>query len=390
VYDESALDAGHIEVLSMAALKPDDYICYNPTGGSDGKGSVNYRGPDGPCLSGEVNLATAATHVNGVPPDCAAVSAVLTTQALTKQLAVALAATPKAPDQNYPGDAPNSLTGRYVITVPNGGIEGGGDATALQNSNLPLSSQSVALCSAAVSNCTQQYNWDAREYDHPHLGDMIAPNALANLEAGMEAVNVAGDWSNNPGNFVGVDWVLSFPTKYLYTQVAANPVPALGLANFTMLPVTLAQSGALPNPWPINDPSPFCLQTLDQAWGVDEESGTNQEVVSPSPTASLEFCNEFNVLTFDINGLPLQPSYVATLDQNGVSRRTVVNFDVSSANAVYNGWAALVLDWDNTANNANPASVGGIIYTVRDTDQANINNGSLTELQKNVGGIAGD
>jgi hypothetical protein len=383
VYDETALDAGHIEVLAMAALKPGDNICYDATAGT-----VKYQ--ETGCNTGEVNLATAATHVNGVPPDCADVRAVLISQDLTAQLNAAGV-----------GDAPNSLVGRYVITVPGKGIEGGGDAIAIQNSDLPLSAQSVDFCSAST-NCVSSYNWDPREYDHPHLGDM-PDGYLANFEAGMEAANVAGDWSNNPGNSVGVDWVMSFPTKYLYEDVTLPPdltgaTPPEGYPNFEMLaetphvqpkvlPAATATPLADPWPWDLYNTQPqatFCLPTDVVAFGTEEQSGTNQEVVSPSPTATLDFCNELNVLTFDINGQALEPSYVATNDSNGDSRRTVVSFDVNSAKPVVNGWSALGLTW-STVGGANPASVEGIIYTVRDTDQANINNGSLTELQKNVG-----
>jgi hypothetical protein len=322
----------------------------------------------------------------------------LINQGLTHQLAAALA------DLDDGGDAPNLLVGRYAITVPGGGIEGAGDAIAIQNSDLPLASQSQALCDASGNNCTSSYNWDTREYDHPHLGDMT-DGYLANLEAGMEAANVTGDWSNNPANSVGVDWVMSFPTKYLYEDVVASPVPANGLDNYVMLPDTpsglpAAKTTALANPWPgpyatltdgaydgnAYDPptvAPFCLQTDVHAWGIEEESGTNQEVVSPSPSASLEFCNELNVLTYDINGQALEPSYLATNDTSGMSRRTVVSFAVSSTNPVLRGWSKLGLMWDNADNDAAPAAVEGIVFTVRDTDQAAINNCSVTELQKN-------
>jgi hypothetical protein len=399
VYNDSALDAGHIEVLSMAALKVGDYICFNPTGGPDGKGSVNNRGDDGACNTGEVNLATAATHVNGAtPPDCASVRTVLKTPTLTGQLVTALSTTTPTEDQNTPGDAPNSLVGRYVLTVPGRGIEGGGDAIAIQNSDLPLSAQSPTPC----VNCVSSYNWDKLEYDHPHLGDMPLADDLLNFETGMEAVNVAGDWSNNPGNSVGVDWVMNFPTKYLYTQWIENPDPVTK-GHFQMLkqtPNDLPAAAGTPvvSPWPFyagalnDDPDPasrFCLNTDPSASGIEEETGTNQEVVSPSPTASLEFCNEVNVLTFEINGQAIEPSYIATNDADGDSRRTVVTFDVSSTKPVYRGWSLLDLMWgldsEGDQTGANPASVTGVIYSVRDTDQAAINNASLTDLQKNVG-----
>ena len=375
VYDETALDAGHIEVLSMAALQPSDNICYNPTNQTVIGGTA--------CATGEVNLATAATHVNGVTPDCASVRTVLKSSGLTNQLRAALATSADAG-----GNAPNSLVGRYVVTVPGGGIEGGGDAMAIQNSDLPLSSQSQDYCDA-TNNCTSAYNWDTRDYDHPHLGDMPA-GYLANFEAGLQAANVAGEWSNNPGNSVGVDWVMSFPTKYLYEDVGLPPdltglYPVEGWPNFVMLAQTPREG--LANPWPVNlanKQQQFCLSTDPKAWGIEEESGTNQEVVSPSPTTTLEFCSELNVLTFSINNQAVEPSYLATNDANGASRRTVVSFAVSSAGPVYRGWSKLGLNW-YTGNGALPGAVEGIIYTVRDTDQAAINNGSLTELQKNVG-----
>jgi hypothetical protein len=398
VYDETALDAGHLEVLGVAAFQRSDNICYNAS-----NDTVLYQAAGCNAANGDVNLAAAATHVNGVPPDCAALSAVLIDPGLSAALATALNTGPAAsPGQKYPGDVPNALLGRYVITVPGGGIEGGGDAIAIQNSDLQnpanppgtvaIPSQSQVTC-ASSGNCVSAYNWDTRDYDHPHLGDMPL-GYLLNLNAGLAAVNVAGDWSNNPGNSVGVDWVLAFPTKYVYENVNLPPdltgvTPPEGWPNFVMLQATPREGIADPWPWSLVATIPqeqFCLPTQVNAYGVDEETGTNQAVVSPSLTAELDFCNELNVLTYDINGQALEPSYVATIDGDGNSRRTTVSFDVSSANAVTNGWSVLSLSWVAPAL---PPAAEGIVYTVRDTDQANINNGSLTELQKNVSGQIG-
>jgi hypothetical protein len=388
VYDESALNAGHIEVLAAAALTKDDDICYDSS--NDPEIYTNSS-----CVAdGGVKLFSAATHVNGLPPNCAALSAVLISPDLVSQLKALVT------------NAPNSLLGRYVVTVPGGGIEGGGDAIAIQNSDLTLSAQSQDKCVDASGNCVSSYSWDTREYDHPHLGDM-PPNQLAYFNAGMAALNVAGDWSNNPTNQVGVDWVLSFPTKYLYEDVNLPPdlsgtTPPEGWPNFTMLPATptnLPAGGDVVDPWPYEDPdadiqtqNQFCLGTEVTAYGVDEESGTMQEVVSPSPSATLDFCNETNVLTYQINGQAVEPSYLATNDSGGTTRRTTVSFTVSSAKSVTNGWGVLGLMWGENYEDevANPAAAEGIVYTVRDTDQANINNGSLTELQKNVQGQIGD
>ena len=42
---------------------------------------------------------------------------------------------------------------------------------------------------------------------------------LAGFQTALQSANITGDWSNNPANSVGVDWVLSFPNKYAYLDL---------------------------------------------------------------------------------------------------------------------------------------------------------------------------
>jgi len=364
VYDESALDAGHIEVLGMAGLTEADSLCVN----------ANYSAITSCGGSGDINLATAATHTSsGSPANCAAVAAVMKSPSLVSDLQTAINAL-SAPAS---GDAPNSLTGRFVVTVPGKGIEAGGDALAIQNSDLPLSSQSQELC-ANSGNCVSTYMWDTRDYDHPHLGDMpnLPTDRLTNFQSGLAALNVAGDWSNNPANSVGVDWVMSFPTKYLYLSSLTNS--ATGVVAGYLQSQAVGDTKGVDSPYPRNG----CLTADVGAWGVEEESGTTEEIVSPSPSSTLEFCNETNVLTFQVNGQTLRSSYLATLDSDGISRRTVVPFTVANSTPK-RGWSYMGLNWASGSAD----SVGGVIFTTRDTDNATNNNSSMTAIQKGVGGV---
>lgn len=402
VYDETALRAGHVEILSMAGITPGQ-ACLNEAGNAV---------VAGPCASGATDLATAATHVNGAaPPNCDALRTVLTSQQLTYQLAQLNGDQIGTAAANL--DAPNSLIGRYVVTVPGSGIEAGGDAMAIRNSNLPLASQSTSACSttAGVSppanrNCISRYNWDRLEYDHPHLADMGAGvdhqtavgQQLVYFQNGLSATNVAGDWSNNPSNSVGVDWLLSFPTKYTYLNpVSLDPnneffgfFEVLGYARSPADGITGSIGVAGPYQTGQYDSTeertsgPGCLTTTAAAYGIEEEEAQAGEVISPSPTGTTPtFCNETNFLTFSVNGQTTRPSYLASDDANGDTRRQTFELTVNSVNTVTRGWALMSLGWGSSTSSD---AVRGSIFTVRDTDQAQNNNASMTELQQTVGG----
>ena len=66
-----------------------------------------------------------------------------------------------------------------------------------------------------------------------------------------------------------------------------------------------------------------------------------------------------------------RPSVIQTPE-----RRGVVTFDNLDA---IRGWAGLGISWATVGD-----SIGGVIFTTRNTDDPTINNGSLTDLQKSL------
>ena len=355
------MQLGHLEVLGVADLTN---VC------TDGSGFSN-AGPG--CSTGfPTNVAAWAKHdSNGVPANCAAL-----VNAFASPQTVAAMNSASVGD-----DVGNVLVGRYVITGEGVGIEGGSDAIGIQDSdlgppNLPISAQSGADC--LPSNCTQNYAWDGAEWDHPHLGEM---DNLDGFQDALTASNIAGDWSNNPDNAVGVDWVLSFPSKYAYLDIidAAEDSCAGGASSGTewcLLEVTQTGNGN-DGAWTDTSTADLCVNDNSLAVYDTEESQASGNVnVSPGTRTTLDICNEMQVFTLAAVGDTPRASVIQTAE-----RRGVIEFENLDA---ARGWAQMGLEFPTTGDGT-PA-ISGIIFTTRATEDPTINNGSITDLQKNVGG----
>ena len=144
------------------------------------------------------------------------------------------------------GDAPNALIGRYLVS--------GGTDSGIEAATTPIVvrdtftrsvsvAQSQAHCDQSVmqagvnppnqgdpeageQRCSQAYAWDAQQEAHPHLGDMLALGYYA-IDEALEAIALQGDWSNNFANGVGTDHIVSFPTRYVYTDFRGGWVDVL-------------------------------------------------------------------------------------------------------------------------------------------------------------------
>jgi hypothetical protein len=411
---DEQMSVGHLEVLGMANLE---------------NACVNSSGVPEACSPDSLRLEDAAKHDpdTGKPADCALLVKTLTSSANVHALNTQLGSDPGA-------DVGNVLVGRYIIDngVPlesglHIGIEGGSDAISIRNSNLgpptiPMTSQTATACYSADNtngsvNCSSYYYWDQVEWDHPDLAEMGlqagtpgdartltagTPERLTNFQSALSAVNVAGDWSNNPANNVGVDWVLSFPNKYAYLDYV--PMDTCGGASsdlgWCLLYATRTGNGT-DGVWtsqPSNDSigvQDLCLQTRAVlAWSTEEEESSPTVSVSPGARTELEVCNELTVLTLASKeqALTIKPSVIqrnaaadATDAQKEISRR-VVEFE--NLPDVVLGWGAMSLDWAN-ATFPDPIvgqgdSVTGVIFTTRATSGVADQNGSLTDLQKNI------
>lgn len=362
-------------------------------------------------------LGDAAKHVGGKPKNCA-----LLVSTLADPLKV------NALNKTTLHDAGNVLMGRYIITKQEMGLEAGGDAIALRDSNLAapidntgmwhLTAQSPKMCNliasgASCKNSTASgefiYAWDQQEESHPHMAELqthsdikdaagnvtIPATGLIAFQRGLSALNIAGDWSNNAGNSVGFDWVVTFPDKYTYMDCAEY---IAGPTSFQYDRCT----------WEIlKDPKVSPHETLPELSGVwyngagigstltrdiaipidlavydiDENgllSGIDYSPTTPGMVPSLY--NEVNVFTLKNDDLN-QTLPASQIQVNGTTDawvRRIINFSLG-ANAK-RGWAELQIGWEIPAR---PAAVTGIIYTTRaDPADVNHNNASLTDLQK--------
>jgi hypothetical protein len=297
-------------------------------------------------------------------------------------------------------DVGNVLVGRYLIDngiqLPDGfhvGIEGGSDAISIQNSNLgPGTAQGIPLAAQTDDDCnstncglwvqTNGYAWDQLQWDHPHLGEMYYLN---NFQRALRASqNVAGDWSNNPPNDVGVDWVLSFPDKYAYLDYIpmkeCDSTETSTDKAWCLLAETRYGNGPYGNPEIWTPYSGEGVGTLDlclkdnktSVYDTEEQEASSNVSVSPGSRTKLDICNELTVLTLAAEGQDIKPSVIQTQDE-----RLVVRF--TNLDAV-RGWGKIDLDWNQYPGDA----VSGLIFTTRATSSPTDQNGSLTDLQKDV------
>lgn len=276
---------------------------------------------------------------------------------------------------------PDTLIGRYVLTAPGTGIEAGGNPIVLRNAVQGYNAEPFPTnflvnfngqpCSAATANCVSRYAWDKFEADHPHLGDM-APGSLAAIDDQLETFALEGDWSVNPATNISLDWLVSFPTKYVYTDIL-DCAPYEGVPGPKEYCGVLPYGGLLSNPWTGSTAAApmACVPIVPYAYGLNEEQASI--VISPVDAASL--CNEVNVVTFNPVGNVLQPSMVQT-----AAFRKVIPME--NMDGVM-GWARMYLGWKkgNSLSDIGAATWGGL-FIMRDGADPNENNASLTDLAR--------
>ena len=356
VDSSEVMQLGHLEVLGVANLQ---HVCLEADGTFTADGS--------PCGTGATSIAALAKHdSNGVPAGCStlvnAFADPLIVQAMNQGMGTS----------NTYLDVDNVLVGRYVITGAGVGIEGGSDAIGIRDSNLgpgdgdlPITAQSGSDC----INCSSQYEWDSAEWDHPHLGEMAN---LDNFQDALTADTIGGDWSNNRANAVGVDWVLSFPSKYAYLDI--DNCNADSASEWCLLSETRTGNGN-DSIWTDNDTDDLCISDNSlRVFDTEEGEAEGNVNVSPGTRTTLDICNEMQVFTLasadDVEGP--RASVIQTEDRRGVI--TFENLDAQR------GWAQMGLEWNQTGG-----AITGILFTTRATEDPTINNGSITDLQKDSG-----
>jgi len=365
------MQVGHLEVLGTRDLSE---TCYDP----DASSASSRFYTSSSCDTGDISVGDAAIHdETGEPANC--------------DLLVDLLSNPEDTywiNQCGSDDLENDLLGRYVITAGADGVEAGGDPLEIENTDLSLYAQSNASCGEPDDNqedsagyCTSYYAWDAVAWDHPHLGNMFN---LDGLQYTTSAEIVAGDWSNNPANAVGVDWVMTFFAKYAYLDyIAKSECNDSGSAKAWCLLYETPTNEGVDGIWTDESTLNTCLvdNTLS-VWDTEEAKATGNVNVSPGQRDTLDLCNEVNVFTLAAEeGAAPRDSLIQTAD-----RRAVIGFKNLDA---LRGWAELELpcndnglvDDRNGGEDLCPSS-GGLIFTTRATDNPLYNNGSITEIKK--------
>jgi hypothetical protein len=249
---------------------------------------------------------------------------------------------------------------------------------------LRIPAQSSASCDRngngsldADENCASNYAWDTAEWDHPHLAEM---NNFWGFQFGLTATSVSGDWSNNLDNAVGVDWVLSFPSKYAYLDWVNDCGDATTSANVWCL---LEDIKTFPGPtfgsWTSSSTTNLCIKdNALRVFDTEEGEASGNVNVSPGSRTTLDICEEMQVFTLAAEGDTPRESVIQYSD-----RRAVVEFLNLPAQR---GWAELSLSWPTSRLEG--GAVTGILFTTRATDDPTINNGSITELKKEGSGFA--
>jgi hypothetical protein len=303
-------------------------------------------------------------------------------------------------------DVGNVLNGSMVMTVTGQGVEAGTDAVMVRNTFERgfLAAQSPQTCTGDLATfngveqgsdeCYSAYTWDSTEDSHPSLADVnwVGPNFLDPANPGTNTIAVldellaaqnglTGDWSNNPANNVGFDWIVTFPTKYVYTDLT-DTCPIGNVGNKI---TGLLDCGEAPF-W-----KPTAVSTCDgvggvstepylNIYGIDEET-TTTESPGTNPVACLS--KEVQMLTIVETGQGGNASLIQT-----AADRITIQYDSSLDDSV-RGWAALPFAWTpnatvptHTGNTLGGAAVAPLLWTVRATSDPLINNGSLRGLNR--------
>lgn len=336
------LAVGHAEVLGMATLGVNS--CVTPSGIPSTVEPANGR-----CATGDISLKTAATHSGSGAARKPANCQVLMDFFSEPQNVLAANLDTEAGGTPFFQDAPNSLTGRYLITIPGRGVEAGEKAISIQNSNLTnpggnaginpmyVTAQTPDQCVDAgrgaennqFGNCKNAlYEWDTQEYAHPHLGDM---RNLANLQGQMNAVTgapvkalgLSGDWSVNPANNVAVNWVISFPNKYVYLD---------------LLPKSECGGSGDAKAWCLLERPPQAVAARVEQYGDEAGAYIKECVTTDTNTACVDLPTVIDstpiegTTTVTINGAEVEVTTITQVTTETVSGEAVITVGVDANN----------------------------------------------------------
>jgi hypothetical protein len=260
-------------------------------------------------------------------------------------------------------DVPNVLRGAFSITSQggaSGGFSGGDQALAIANwSAAPF----YFGQNAQAAPPTLLDGSDTSQWDHPHLGDSAN---TANIDGfSLAAERLINNWSTNPANGVGIDWVVTYFTKHLYRDNNGDyGGPGWPVVNPLAAPIYTPAA----SPWTVNRTGGTTGVVECISFGTAEVYDREENVANigggVSPGVANLICNETNVLSFSRNGarLPVLPS------------PSTIVFSTTQLPSPF-GWARIPV---NPAAAAAPVAVTGFSYTKRDLGEPSAAFGAIT------------
>ena len=218
--------------------------------------------------------------------------------------------------------------------------------------------------------------------EHPHLGDAEFAK-LANIDNGLGADWLMGDWSNNAANFVGADWIASFVSRYTHTDyLDCNKADGKewcwvkGATAQTVQTRTYPPTNPFASSSVTNDSKTYvpvsCLPS--SLWVLDVDERVAQPVASPTDLPAL--CNEVNIFTIAKVGEDVRDSLIQ--QNGGLFPRNILRYETLDA---VRGWAELQLLWPNRSGDG-VGAVAGELFILRNTASPDQNNATLSNLQK--------
>ena len=352
----------------------------------------------------------------------------------------------------HEADVPDMLTGRFIVRGVGRGIEVGGNATPIKDTFTGpfYAAQSPVACTAPNVNasidenhpCVSMYSWDSQWFDHPHLGDMLRAGPWNNwtvteadsplprkIDSELRAYALQGDWASTDANNVLTEWVVSFPTKYVYTDyrpnlsvyewVFVNPHSRFEAVNNALLTTRLGEMENSPfdaidtwqGPWTYTDLNIQGLGWIERLHKLDNEQDPSWGLLPREYTGDNKLCltgNQWKMWDTDENPVtvlsPFQETFPICNEVNFYTISSVASTNekiplFASSHAqevkvkaivdgkdVERGWAELLLTWPQVVGRPEVygwgAATVGYDVIQRATDNPDQNNGTLSDLAR--------
>jgi len=292
-----------IPKISTSSASPSAFLNFAYTGSNDDKGGTSLdRTREGYVEiieMGDVvgSTATAATHVNGVPP--------CTESALVQ---------PTAPANTVPGSG--GLFGSMTLINVLKGEDFAYDPTALDGFSttaLWAPAESINPTLAQVNPKTSVVVAGFNVYVTPNWPTLPPGNPVDPVSAVLMHNNVYNEFVLDVGTKSATDWIVTFPTKREYVFVGTGVAQKLFQSNFTA-------TGS-------------CDEVLLTQYDREERTIVSSSQFSPPPpTQTDSLCWEANVISY------LYPTSATTPSQSTVFGSK--NFSAVKTDFV-NGWVSL-------------------------------------------------